>query len=78
MAYRYNITVPPLPTVNVTSIVDLSSVILAGLLATIILLAAHGSHVSRLPQLLAVVVAPFLLRGCGLPSCSPRVATTRP
>lgn len=34
---------------------------LAGLLGTIILLAAHGSHVSRLPQLLALVVAPFLL-----------------
>ena len=29
--------------------------------ATVILLAAHGSHVSRLPQLLALLVAPFLL-----------------
>lgn len=38
----------------------------AGLLGTILLLAAHGSHVSRLPQLLALVVAPFLLRS--LPS----------
>jgi hypothetical protein len=34
----------------------------AGLLATIVLLAAHGSHVSRFPQLAALVVAPFLLR----------------
>jgi hypothetical protein len=34
-----------------------------GGLAIIILLAAHGSHVSRLPQLLAVIVAPFLLFG---------------
>ena len=38
------------------------SLILAGLLAVILLLAAHGSHVSRLPQLLALLVAPFLLR----------------
>lgn len=38
------------------------ALILAGLLAVILLLAAHGSHVSRLPQLLALVVAPFLLR----------------
>lgn len=36
--------------------------ILAGLLAVILLLAAHGSHVSRLPQLLALLIAPFLLR----------------
>lgn len=34
---------------------------LLGLLGTIVLLTAHGSHVSRLPQLLALVVAPFLL-----------------
>jgi hypothetical protein len=32
-----------------------------GSAATIILLAAHASHVSRLPQLLALLVAPFLL-----------------
>lgn len=44
---------------------------LTGLLAVIILLAAHGSHVSRLPQLLALVVAPFLLRS--LPSRGLRV-----
>ena len=42
----------------------------AGLLATIILLAAHGSHVSRLPQLLALVVSPFLL--WGRPAGGPR------
>lgn len=34
----------------------------AGIVGTILLLAAHGSHVSRLPQLIALVVAPFLLR----------------
>ena len=37
---------------------------MAGSLATILLLAAHGSHVSRFPQVAALVVAPFLL--CGL------------
>ena len=42
-----------------------------GLLATIILLAAHGSHVSRFPQVAALVVAPFLLRGLRL-SRTPR------
>jgi hypothetical protein len=36
---------------------------LAGSLATILLLAAHGSHVSRFPQVAALVVAPFLLLG---------------
>ena len=34
----------------------------AGLLGTILLLAAHGSHVSRFPQVAALLVAPFLLR----------------
>lgn len=38
---------------------------LAGLLSVILLLVAHGSHVSRLPQLLALAVAPFLLRSRG-------------
>lgn len=42
-----------------------------GLVATIILLAAHGSHVSRFPQVAALVVAPFLLRGLRL-SRTPR------
>ena len=37
-----------------------------GLFATIVLLAAHGSHVSRFPQLAALLVAPFLLRGLRL------------
>ncbi len=36
-----------------------------GGLATILLLAAHGSHVSRFPQVAALLVAPFLL--CSLP-----------
>lgn len=37
-----------------------------GLFATIVLLAAHGSHVSRFPQVAALVVAPFLIRGLRL------------
>lgn len=36
--------------------------VIAGVLGTIILLAAHGSHVSRFPQVAALLVAPFLLR----------------
>jgi len=35
---------------------------LAAALAVVLLLAGHGSHVSRIPQLAALVVAPFLLR----------------
>lgn len=37
---------------------------------TLVLLAAHGSHVSRFPQVAALVVAPFLLRS--LKSIGPR------
>jgi hypothetical protein len=37
--------------------------VLLGGLATILLLAAHGSHVSRFPQLAALLVAPFLVLG---------------
>ena len=40
--------------------------IIAGVLATVVLLAAHGSHVSRFPQLTALVVAPFLLRSLNI------------
>ena len=36
---------------------------IAGALVTIVLVAAHGSHVSRFPQVAALLVAPFLLRG---------------
>ncbi len=36
--------------------------IIAGVVGTIILLAAQGSHVSRFPQVTALLVAPFLLR----------------
>lgn len=39
------------------------SLILTALIAVTLLLAAHGAHVSRLPQLLALGVAPFLLFG---------------
>ena len=35
---------------------------LIGAVATILLLAAHASHVSRFPQVAALLVAPFLLR----------------
>jgi O-antigen ligase len=38
----------------------------AGWLMTIVLLAAQGSHVSRFPQVAALIVAPFLLRGLGI------------
>lgn len=38
-----------------------------GGLGTVILVAAHGSHVSRLPQLLALGVAPFLILGLKIP-----------
>lgn len=37
-----------------------------GALATIVLIAAHGSHVSRFPQVAALFVSPFLLRGLKL------------
>ena len=40
--------------------------LLTGVAGTILLLAAHGSHVSRFPQVAALAVAPFLL--CSLPS----------
>ena len=39
----------------------------AGVVGTIILLAAHGSHVSRFPQVTALLVAPFLWRSLKLP-----------
>lgn len=38
----------------------------AGTLGTIFLIAAHGSHVSRFPQVAALLVAPFLLRSLNL------------
>jgi O-antigen ligase len=37
-----------------------------GGLGSVLLLAAHGSHVSRLPQVTALLVAPFLLAGLKL------------
>ena len=38
------------------------ALVAAGILATLILLAAQGSHVSRFPQVAGLLVAPFLLR----------------
>lgn len=44
----------------------------AGLLAVVVLLAAHGGHVSRFPQFAALLVTPFLVLAVGIRLRGPR------
>ncbi len=54
------------------------ALMVAGSLIIILLLAAHGSHVSRFPQVAALVAVPFLLMGLQIPLRPGRVHGVRP